>query len=452
MSQNLPMSEGFDLSHCGQLTNVSLSHIDHMNNIKVLCLNHCSKITDAGLLGIRTLFGKLQVLGLEGLTSLSDEGLMPVAEKCVNLQTVNVSKCPNISHVTLVPIARRNPQLNSLSMAGTSVDDEAMSLICAAMQDSGCGKSMTALDISNCRDLTDLGVSCVAEVCSALTRLSMSGLCRVSDVGVRSVCANCWHLEYLNVEDVFLLKDNAFWFSATFDGRRAANENMLVSLQTLVLSDCSNLTDHGIEGLAERCRKLDTLVLQGCDKLTDAALRYLADPNICTASSTAMCDAIRTLNLSFCTGITGPGVQTLLSACACLEELNLSGLATIVTDSFVLAFTKCCPTLQKLVLQKCLLLTDAALCAMADNLWLELLDVTGCTKLTDAGVEVLSEACSGLRSVTLRRAKRLTDKALFALMRNCKGLLRVDLQECPLITAACAAEAREAKPVMLLLM
>jgi hypothetical protein len=54
-------------------------------------------------------------------------------------------------------------------------------------------------------------------------------------------------------------------------------------------------------------------------------------------------------------------------------------------------------------LQKCLLLTDAALCSLADNLWLEQLDVTGCHKMTDAGFEVLSEACSGLRVVVARK-------------------------------------------------
>ena len=106
MSQNLPISEGFDLSNCARLTNNSLAHIDRMNNIKVLCLNYCPLINDVGIKSIRTLFGKLQVLSLEGLVDVSDEGLSPVAENCVNLQQVNVSKCPNVSHESLVKIAR----------------------------------------------------------------------------------------------------------------------------------------------------------------------------------------------------------------------------------------------------------------------------------------------------------------------------------------------------------
>ena len=452
MSQNLPISEGFDLSNCARLTNNSLAHIDRMNNIKVLCLNYCPLINDVGIKSIRTLFGKLQVLSLEGLVDVSDEGLSPVAENCVNLQQVNVSKCPNVSHEALVKIARKNPHLSALGMSGTRIGDEAFSLICSAMQDSGCGKAMTSIDISNCRELTDIGVSCMAEVCPSLLKLNMSGLCRVSDVGVRAVCANCWHLQYLNVEDIFLLRDDAFWFSATYDGRRAANENMLVSLQTINMTDCSNLTDRGLEGLAERCRKLDVLILRGCDKITDLALHHLADSSICTSANTPMCDTIHTLDLSFCTGITGPGILTLLSSCACLEDLNLSGLASTVNDAFVQSFSKACPTLQRLTLQKCLLLSDATLCSLADNLWLEHLDVNGCSKFTDAGVEVLSEACNGLRSVAMKKAKRLTNKSLFAVARNCKGIQKIDMTECPLITPACAAEVRATKPSIALLL
>lgn len=452
MSQSLPISEGFDLSNCAGLTNASLAHIDRMNNIKVLCLNNCPLINNSGIKSIRTLFGKLQVISLEGLVNVSDEGLLPIAEKCVNLQQVNVSKCPNVSHEALVKIARNNPFLNTLGLSGTRVGDEAFSLICSAMQDSGCGKCMTSMDISHCKELTDLGVNCMAEVCSGLLKLNMSGLCRVSDVGVRAVCANCWNLQYLNVEDIFLMRDDAFWFSATYDGRRAANENMLVSLQTINMTDCSNLTDKGMEGLAERCRKIDVLILRGCDKLTDLSLRHLSDSAICTAASTPMCDTIHTLDLSYCTGISGPGILSLLSACACLEDLNLSGLASIVNDAFVQTFSKSCPTLQRLTLQKCLLLSDAALCSLADNLWLEHLDLTGCNKFTDAGVEVLSEACNGLRSIALRKAKKLTNRSLFALTRNCKGILKVDLTECPLITPACAMEARVTKPAIKLLL
>ena len=59
----------------------------------------------------------------------------------------------------------------------------------------------------------------------------------------------------LNLEDVFLLNDQGFLFDRDFDGRLATDENMLKHLTYLSLRDCVNITDDGIKGLSERCRK-----------------------------------------------------------------------------------------------------------------------------------------------------------------------------------------------------
>jgi hypothetical protein len=48
-------------------------------------------------------------------------------------------------------------------------------------------------------------------------------------------------------------------------------------------------------------------------------------------------------------------------------------------------------TLQRVRFAKCVFLSDTGLCAMAEFLWLEQLDVSGCHRLTDDGLEVLSE-------------------------------------------------------------
>ncbi|KAJ1428375.1 hypothetical protein B484DRAFT_419428 [Ochromonadaceae sp. CCMP2298] len=450
MAQNLSICEGFDLSHCPQLTNATLQHVDRMSSVKVLCLDYCHLITDDGFRSLRQLHAKLTVLSIEGLSLISDEGFGALTDKCTQLQQVNVNKCPNVSHETIRKLVKQNPRLSSLKMSSARITDEALSLIAAGMVQSGCGAGMLYLDISMCADLTDLGVICIAETCPALLSLNMRGLSRVSDLGTRSVCSNCWHLQHLDLEDVFLLRDDAFWFSPLYDGRQAANENMLMSLSTLTLTDCSNLTDRGVQGLAERCRKLDALVLRGCDKITDQALQYMSNPTQSTASAVAMCDSIHRLNLAYATGLTGLGIMGLLSACSCLEDLDLSGLAPTVTDAFVQTLSRACPTLQRLAMQKCLLLTDAALCSLADNLWLERLDVSGCHKMTDAGFEVLSEACSGLRCLVARKVKRLGNRTLFSLLRNCQGLQRVEVQDCPLVTRAAVDEVSGIKAKLVL--
>ena len=51
-------------------------------------------------------------------------------------------------------------------------------------------------------------------------------------------------------------------------------------------------------------------------------------------------------------------------------------------------------TLQRVRFSKCVFLSDAGLCAMAEFLWLEQLDVSGCHRITDDGLEVLAEVSS----------------------------------------------------------
>ena len=390
LTQSLSLSEGIDLTNCTRLTDTALLHIDHMKNIKLLNLSNCSALTDRGLRSILSLYKRLQTLSIEGLTLVSDEGLSPVVKYCKNLRSFNVNKCPSITSDVIIDIVKNNRSLNTLLLSGTRIDDRSLTSLCAIMIE-GCGAEMVHMDLSLCRDITDIGIVCLSETCSNLKKLNLSGLNRISDIGVRSICANCWYLHDLNVEDIFLLKDNAFFFNPVEDGRRDANEKMLVSLRLLNLTDCTNLTDTGLEGLSERCRQIDSLILRGCERITDSALRIMSDPSSCTMADIPMCDSFRLLNISYCTGLTSKGILMFLPHCCCLEELNLSGLASTVTDSFIQQLSFCCRTLQKLILQKCFLITDASLCSMADNLWLELLDISGCHKCTDAGVEVLSE-------------------------------------------------------------
>lgn len=71
--------------------------------------------------------------------------------------------------------------------------------------------------------------------------------------------------------------------------------------------------------------------------------------------------------------------------------------------------------------------------------------------MTDSGIEVLTEACNGLRALTLRRCKKLTNRAVFAIMRNCRGIQRVDMTECALVAKESIAEAKALKPSVAML-
>ena len=296
---------------------------------------------------------------------------------------------------------------------------------------------MTSLDISLCKDITDNAVVVLTESCPALQYLNLTGLNRVAEMGVQAVCTQCWHIESLILEDVFLFDDSAFWFSLQLDGRRQADERMLTALKILNLKDCVCVTDHGIKGLAERCRAIEQLVLRGCNKITDLALGSMARAMGEREEHTyPLCHTLKHLDLSYCCNITASCLShQLLPLCGRLREAHFSGIVSI-DDQFVHLLCKSCSSVQTLSLQKCVQITDASLCWMADYLWLESIDLSGCYRITDDGLDVLTLACTGLQRVYLRRCSKITGRGVTFLGRNLKslGLLSLDIRDCPKVT------------------
>ena len=57
----------------------------------------------------------------------------------------------------------------------------------------------------------------------------------------------------------------------------------------------------------------------------------------------------------------------------------------LLTDDAVLHIALNCSHVQTLGLSHCKRLTDRSICTLADYLWLEDLDMAGCSRLTDDG-------------------------------------------------------------------
>jgi len=266
---------------------------------------------------------------------------------------------------------------------------------------------------------------------------------RITDTGVRSITKYCWYLQYLNLEDIFLLHDSAFWYSHEYDGRQLADELMLKTLTNLNLSDCVHLTDKGIEGLTWRCFSIQQLRLKGCDRLTDESLKFLARKPMVEFDTPVYptCDTIVSIDLSQCKGFTPAAVQEFLAQCPVMETIDLSGIVGL-SDNHFHELCKACASVQHITLRRCILLTDNAMCSIADYLWLESLDISYCTRISDEGIEILTVACTGLLSLTMRRLSKLTAIAVNAVSRNCKVIKSLDIRECPLISEESVKELR----------
>eukprot|EP00981_Chlorochromonas_danica_P003354 scaffold644_cov168-Ochromonas_danica.AAC.46 len=399
--QNAPLLEGFDFSNCSSLTNSSLEYLNRIARIRSLNLSGCTLLNDQGLHLIPNILNNLERLALQNVVLLTDEGVEQIADHCKKLVYLNLNGCYQVSVAPLLLVAKRNKFLSNLQLSRLLIIDDGLVELCGILQD----MKILELDISHCSAITDVGVGSIADSCQALRRLNLQGLNRVSHRSVQMITTRCWDLQVLNLEDVFLTNDKIFIYEAACDGRAAANDSMLVNMKELTVTDCLAVSDRGMHGLADRCRLLERLNLRGCDKLTDTTLSLFADETVCPRSNFALAATLISLDLSYCTHFTRNGLEAVLSKCQALYELNLSGWVSTVDDDCIRMIGAICPTIQALRVKQCWLITDMALCYAAESLWLEVLDVSGCHRITDQGIEVLAEAYSALQSLSMDRLK-----------------------------------------------
>lgn len=145
-----------------------------------------------------------------------------------------------------------------------------------------------------------------------------------------------------------------------------------------------------------------------------------------------LCPQIQYLDLTGLYGVTDAGLLPLLeSSEAGLVKAIFSGCLNL-TDEVILALTRLHGgTLELLNLEGCRKITDASLVAVADNcLLLNDLDVSKCG-ITDSGIKILSCAEQlNLQVLSLSGCSEVSNKSLPYLEKLGKTLVGLNLQHC----------------------
>jgi len=125
-----------------------------------------------------------------------------------------------------------------------------------------------------------------------------------------------------------------------------------INLQTLYVKECTNITDNGIIELVKNCKRLSSLYIAG-SSITDNGMSYIAKglPNL------------HTLNISECINVSDIGIIELGKYCHQLDSLYCGGCD--ITDDGVLKLIESCH--------------------------LTTLNINGCNKITETGVQTLQK-------------------------------------------------------------
>lgn len=384
-------------------------------SLQALTLSGCQGITGRYLHNIIRQNPELRILGLGACPGIHTEALVRFPGQCTGIKTVDLSHNPNVTDEVLRQLARHCHRLESLYIQYCIfvTDIGVQNLALEVNHD-----TFSCIDLSGCTLLSDNSVICLGQMCHNLKRLNLKAVYRVTAEGARIVTHSLWNLEYLCFEDLYGLLDEVFVFDFTFDGRRAVQGKMLHCVTDINLRDCNKITDSSVNHIMKRAAKITDLNLSGCCKLTDKACGFIAEDDVTFARRGLF---LTSLNLAFCLNLTDEGMRCLSASLTRLRCINLAGCVQL-TDKGVYTLVSTCTMLQNVVLAQCKQLTDMSLCYLTDFLWVEILDLSYCSKITDDGVEVVALEFSGLHRLKLSYCFRLTARTVDVLRKYCPHL------------------------------
>ncbi|KAI0941266.1 hypothetical protein AcV7_002882 [Taiwanofungus camphoratus] len=260
--------------------------------------------------------------------------------------------------------------------------------------------NLQSVHVSGFLDLTDRTVVLLATYASKLRRLDISGCRGVTDVGVLEVASTLMGLEVLKLSGLSTLMDPAV----------SAITRSLPRLQELEMNDLPLITAVSVRDIWTFCRKLRRLKLAHCRQLNDRAFPYAphskSSPGVASIRSSAQ--AARDVRLSASSRRSRPPTwldslpPLILTPGHTLPDLRLLDLShcSKLTDAAIAGVIAHAPRIQHLTLSGCTGLTDAAMHAVAKlGVHLDVLALTRVEKLTDAGIVALVRGCPRLKSV-----------------------------------------------------
>ncbi|KAL4811472.1 hypothetical protein BDV18DRAFT_150241 [Aspergillus unguis] len=279
--------------------------------------------------------------------------------------------------------------------------------------------------------------------CNRIERLTLTNCRKLTDNGVSDLINGSRHLQALDVSDLRSLTDHTLF-------KVAENCNRL---QGLNITGCTKVTDESLIVVSQKCRLLKRLKLNGVVEVTDRAILSFAQN----------CPSILEIDLQECKLVTNQSVTALMTTLQNLRELRLAHCTEVDDLAFldlprnismgslrILDLTACenirddaverivaaAPRLRNLVLAKCKFITDRAvwaICKLGKNL--HYVHLGHCSNITDNAVMQLVKSCNRIRYIDLACCSRLTDRSVQQLATLPK-LRRIGLVKCQLITDA----------------
>lgn len=345
-------------------------------------LSYCPMISDKSLIAVANNCPNLLSLTIEGCRGIMNDGLQAIGRSCKKLKFLSIKDCPNVGDGGISGLVGNAPSLSQIKLKKLNISDVSMAVI------GSYGKSVTTLVLTGLRNVAERGFWAMGNAMglTKLKNLSIKSCVGITDTGLQAIAKSCPSLKKLCLKKCFYVSDAGL--QAFFDSTN--------KLGNLELEECNSITPFGVvAGLVNNNTKLKTLTLVRCFGMKD----------ICTnAPPLSVCESLQHLTVRDCPGFSCCGLAIIGKICPKLQEVELSGLLSL-TDTALLPLiqTSSQSGLVKVTLSGCDNLTDAIVSALAKlhGKTLELLNLEGCSGVTDRSILAIAAFCSVLTDLDL---------------------------------------------------
>jgi hypothetical protein len=333
-----------------------------------------------------------------GIT-VTDATIQEVVNTVPAVKGLRLTGCPAITDAGIWAIARQCTQLDTIYLAGCErVTDLGLRLLAHNCR-------LLTIDLSDCPQVTDAILQTLAAGCWMLQTFILQRSRRVSDAGIVKIaqcCKDLRHLDFSECEHVGEYGDKALLEIGRYCSQ----------LRVLDLFGCRHVQDIGVQAIARGCPRLTTLKLTGCQGVSSVAVRALAK----------QCPLLEILSLAGCIKTTNDDVAELARNCSRLHWLDISGSPSIDATG-IHALALYCHHLTYLNLSHCRRLNDAALLELAgektcSRTMLTHLSVANCPRITERGVELLTNACPNMLTMDMTECDQVGRRFLQKLVQK----------------------------------
>ncbi|KAI7865169.1 hypothetical protein BDF14DRAFT_1827916 [Spinellus fusiger] len=277
-------------------------------------------VTDNSIVALANQCRGLRRIILNNCSLLTDDSITVLADKCTSLLEIDLMNCA-ITNVSLQKIFLQCQNLREFRLNNCMNVSNAGFLYTTLPPPSPFTKKiyyeqLRILDMTGISSLTDEAVTAIIDTAPKIRNLVLNKCYNITDASIYAICHLGRYLHFLHLGHCSLLTDRAITQLARHCTR----------IRYLDLACCSQLTDTSVIELAT-LQKLKRIGLVKCSNITDRGVNAIANhPRIA--------NSLERVHLSYCAQLTVASILRLLNICHRLTHLSLTQVRAFLRPEF----------------------------------------------------------------------------------------------------------------------